>query len=265
MPTLMFRPPLPQERIMANLASNRLRAGILARAGIALAGLLLAFNTLAAELAGEVVSADGPTMRLRPQQLNSPVRPGSAIHAGDRFRTGPQARLELRMRDGAVLSIGPDSDFQVDEYRFGADSQRSFYSLARGLVRTVSGAIGKTRHEDFRLKTPTAVMGIRGTDFTVEHSLCMPSAGCDDGVLPGERLRVSVHEGRVAVTSAAGTIEVPEGQTLRLAGRNGVPMDEAGKPPALPQTPPGPRAPKRPSAFELDYQPVMPGELGRRG
>jgi hypothetical protein len=250
---------------MANLASNRLRAGSLARAGIALAALLLAYGTLAAELAGEVVSADGPTMRLRPQQLNSPVRPGSAVHAGDRFRTGPQARLQLRMRDGAVLSIGPDSDFQVDDYRFAPDSQRSFYSLARGLVRTVSGAIGKSRHEDFRLTTPTAVMGIRGTDFTVEHTLCMPSAGCDDGALPGERLRVSVHEGRVAVTSGAGTFEVPQGQTLHLAGRDGVPLGEAGKAPPVPGGMQPPRAPKRPAASELDYQPVMPGELGRRG
>lgn len=261
----MFRPSLPQERIMANLASRRPRAGTLARAGIVLAGLLLACGTLAAELAGEVVSADGPTMRLRPQQLNSPVRPGSAVHAGDRFRTGPGARLELRMRDGTALSIGPESEFQVNEYRLGTDSQRSFYTLARGLVRTVTGAIGKVRHEDFRLTTPTAVMGIRGTDFTVEHSLCMPSAGCDDGALPGERLRVSVHEGRVAVTSAYGTIEVPQGQTLRLAGRDGIPMGEAGTPPAGPQIPRPPRAPKRPSALEDHYQPVMPGELGRRG
>lgn len=258
----MFRALLPQTRIMANLASKHLRAGFLARAGIGLAALLLACGTLAAELAGEVVSANGSTMRLRPQQLNSPVRPGSAIHAGDRFRTGPDARLELRMRDGAVLSIGPDSDFQVDEYRFGAGAQRAFYSLARGLVRTVSGAIGKIRHEDFRLQTPTAVMGIRGTDFSVEHSLCMPSAGCDDGAMPGERLRVSVHEGRVAVTSAHGTIEVPEGQTLRLAGRDGVPMTEADRPRTRP---PAPAPPKRPAAFDLHYHPVIPGELGRRG
>lgn len=247
---------------MATHAFRQPGPGLLVRAGIGLATLLLAFGALATELAGEVLSADGPTMRLRPQQLNSPVRPGSPIHAGDRFRTGPEARLELRMRDGAVLSIGPRTEFQVDEYRFEADSQRAFYSLARGLVRTVSGAIGKTRHEDFRLRTPTAVMGIRGTDFSVEHSLCMPSTGCDDGALPGERLRVSVHEGRVAVTSAHGTIEVPEGRTLRLAGRKGVPMPD-GERPRL--APPAPNPPKRPPATEDRYQPVLPGELGRRG
>src|SRR5690606_4464019 len=172
------------------------------------------------------------------------------------------ARLELRMRDGAVLSIGPGSEFQVDEYRLEPGSQRAFYSLAKGLVRTVSGAIGKVRHEDFRLQTPTAVMGIRGTDFSVEHSLCMPSAGCDDGAPPGERLRVSVHEGRVAVTSAHGTIEVPEGQTLRLAGRNGVPIRDAARPSAAP---PAPKPPKRPAAIDFDYHPLLPGELGRRG
>src|SRR5690606_40465870 len=116
--------------IMANLAATRHRAGSLAGAGIVRAGLLVACGTLAAELAGEVVSADGSTMRLRPQQLNSPVRPGSAVHEGDRFRTGPGARLELRMRDGTALSIGPESEIQENEYRLGTDSQRSFYTLA---------------------------------------------------------------------------------------------------------------------------------------
>ncbi|MCO5119580.1 MAG: FecR family protein [Burkholderiaceae bacterium] len=262
MEALRFGLRLPQTRIMGNPALTNRRPCALARIGFGLAMLVLACGALASELAGEVVSASGPTMHLRPQHLNSPVRSGSPIHAGDRFRTGPQARLELRMRDGAVLSIGPDSEFQVDEYRLEAGKQRAFYSLARGLVRTVSGAIGKIRHEEFRLTTPTAVMGIRGTDFSVEHSLCMPSAGCDDGALPGERLRVSVHQGRVAVSSAHGTIEVPEGQTLRLAGRNGVPMRDGD---GARKLPPVQHTPKRPAATDHDYQPVLPGELGRRG
>ena len=142
----MFGPGPPQTRIMANPAFKFPRTGVLSRACIGLAAVLLACGTLAAEFAGEVVAANGPTMLLRPQHLNSPVRPGSQIHAGDRFRTGAQARLELRMRDGAVLSIGPDSEFQVDEYQLEPGSQRAFYSLAKGLVRPVSGVIGKLRH-----------------------------------------------------------------------------------------------------------------------
>lgn len=226
-----------------------------------LAGLLLALGAHASELAGEVVLTSGTTARLRPQQLNSPVRVGSAVHAGDQFRTGSDGHIELRMRDGARLSIGPDSEFQVDEYRFGGGSDRSFYSLGRGLLRTVSGAIGKVRHDEFRLRTPTAVMGIRGTAFTVEHRLCMPLSGCEDGLLPGERLRVSVDEGRVVVLSARGEYDVPAGRTLRLAGRDGVPVLSFSGPVRQPAA--GQAKPPAPAGFDGTYQPILPGELGR--
>lgn len=228
--------------------------------------VFLAFLTLATgnpalaqDLAGEVLATSGPTMRLRLHQLNAPVRQGSAIHAGDRFRTGAGGRIELRMRDGAILSVGPESEFRIDDYRFDAGTQRAFYSLARGLVRTLSGAIGKIRHEDFQLSTPTAAIGIRGTDFTVEHTLCMPSAQCDDGALPGERLRVTVHEGRVAVASASTRLEVPAGRTVRLAGRNGVLMSDRESPGA--QQAPDPGSLRQPGLIEQRYRPILPGEF----
>ncbi|HYF58759.1 MAG TPA: FecR family protein, partial [Burkholderiaceae bacterium] len=163
--------------------------------------------------AARVLVSEGETMLVRGASFSTPVRPEVPIRSGDRIRTGADGRVQLRFADGALISIQPGSDFRVEQWAFDASRQRSFFQLVQGSVRAVSGAIGKRDRDDFRLKTPTATIGIRGTEFTVDETAC-PSAGCPAGVEPG--LTVAVIAGRVAVTNSAGSVEVPAGATLRL-------------------------------------------------
>ncbi|MBN9461100.1 MAG: FecR domain-containing protein [Burkholderiales bacterium] len=160
--------------------------------------------------AGRVLSAQGETTLVREGSLSSPVAQGVTVRSGDVLRTAERARLSLRMADDGLLAIEPRSEFQVSSYRFDDEAQQSFFHLVRGAVRVVSGAIGKRDPADFRLSTPTATIGIRGTEFIARES------GCDDRPCPsGEPagLTVSVLQGRVVVTSAAGVVEVPAGRT----------------------------------------------------
>jgi hypothetical protein len=185
--------------------------------------------------AASVVNSSGDTRLMRPSALLTPLRPGEQIRAGDRVLTGEDGRVELRFMDGAVVAVQPRSDFKVDEFRYDRDGERSFLSLARGAIRTVTGAIGKRVHEDFRLKTPTATIGIRGTDFETIETFC-GAAGCAPEQSPG--LTVIVYKGRVAVSNDVGTTEVPEGSTLRVRARSEAPTFR-GAPPAAPRvTPP---------------------------
>lgn len=159
--------------------------------------------------AGWVVSSSGETALVRDGYRASPLRASASVSEGDKLVTGPDGRLELRFDDDATISIGPGSEFRIEAWRFDAQSQRSFFSLARGMIRQVSGRIGKRDPADYRLTTPTGVLAIRGTVFDALETRC-PSAGCEPGRRAG--LAVKVIEGRVAVSSDAGAIEVPAGR-----------------------------------------------------
>lgn len=179
--------------------------------------------------AAVVLSASGATTLVGRSSVSTPLRTDVPIRSGDLIRTGSDGRVQLRFTDGALISIQPDSDFRVERYAFDARSERGFFELARGAVRTVSGRIGKRDRDDWRLTTPTATIGIRGTEFSVEEVVCLKSA-CAPGVEPG--LTVSVVSGRVAVSNRGGAIEVPAGATLRLRDATTVPSSASLSRPA---------------------------------
>ena len=171
--------------------------------------------------AAQVLRSEGQTLLVRGSAFLSPVRAEVPIRSGDRIRTGPDGFVQLRFADGALISLQPGSDFRVDAWIYDAQHQRSFFELLQGSIRAVSGRIGKRKTEDWRLRTPTATIGIRGTAFSVNETPSCPVVGCPAGIEPG--LTVEVTEGRVAVSNAAGAIEVPAGSTLRLRDARTVP------------------------------------------
>ncbi len=171
--------------------------------------------------AAQVLRSEGQTMLVRGSAFLSPVRAEVPVRSGDRIRTGPDGFVQLRFADGALISLQPGSDFRVDAWIYDAQQQRSFFELLQGSMRAVSGRIGKRNPEDWRLRTPTATIGIRGTAFSVHEAPTCPVVGCPAGIEPG--LTVEVTEGRVAVRNAAGAIDVPAGSTLRLRDARTVP------------------------------------------
>ncbi|MCP5266156.1 MAG: FecR domain-containing protein [Burkholderiaceae bacterium] len=194
---------------------------VLAVIVLAILALLVGEHARSASPAAEVLAAQGDSRLLRPGSIKSPIRPGTRVISGDVLKTGPDGSIQLRFADGAAISLGASTEFRVEEYRFEPKRQRAFFELVRGFARTVSGMIGKKRHEDFRLKTATAVMGIRGTDFATEQGACATET-CSSTDARG--LKVTVYEGVVAVSNGAGTVDVPRGKTLFVGGRTSAPQ-----------------------------------------
>jgi hypothetical protein len=193
-----------------------------------------------------VVGASGDTVLLRQSSLISPVRDGAHLYSGDRVTTRAGGRIELRFSDGSVVALQPETEFRVDDYRFDTAGQRNFMTLVRGALRTVSGAIGKRAREDYRLSTPSATIGIRGTEYEATETVC-PPRGCEAGARAG--LLVKVIQGRVAVANPAGTVEVPAGSSVQVTGRGAAPTLLRGLP-ITPMSPlPAPSAsPRLPAA-----------------
>ena len=122
---------------------------------------------------------------------------GSLVRTGDTIVTGLDGRAQIRFSDGSLVSLQPRSEFRIDDYQFDMAQQRGFFSLLRGALRTISGAVGKRDPADYRMTTPTATIGIRGTEFLVEETVCTPA--CHPGRTAG--LRVAVSAGRSSCTT----------------------------------------------------------------
>jgi hypothetical protein len=172
-------------------------------------------------VAGEVELQRSP--RGQAAQVLVPVT-GTVVQAGDTLITGINGRVQLRFSDGSLISLQPRSEFRIDAYRFDMQQERGFFSLVRGALRTISGAVGKRDPDDYRMTTPTATIGIRGTEYLLEETTCTP--GCYPGRTAGTR--VAVNSGFVVVFNPAGSIELPAGAATYVpsAARAPIPTTE---------------------------------------
>lgn len=198
-----------------------------------------------------VQRGEGAQAALRPLTRGDELRPGDIIITGD------NGRVQIRFSDGSLVSLQPRSRFRIDVYRFDKDSQRGFFSLLHGSLRTITGLIGKGNPNDYLMRTPTATIGVRGTDFLVEHTICNPV--CSPGARQG--MQVHVSEGRVVVTNTTGSIEVPAGKGVFVGAPDQLPVADdripAGE--ALPPGNPGRPGPEvAPTSTFIPYERVTP-------
>lgn len=97
---------------------------------------------------------------------------GTEIEEGESVVSAAGASAQLLMRDGGVIAVRQDTRMRIDEYRFDGSedgSERSFFSLLKGGFRSITGKIGKLHKENYRINTPAATIGIRGTDSETFH------------------------------------------------------------------------------------------------
>ncbi|MFO7783207.1 MAG: FecR family protein [Desulfatiglandales bacterium] len=92
---------------------------------------------------------------------------GDTIHENDEFYTLPGSRCRLRFVNEDVVSLAPETLFSVDSYTSQEDKgeKTSLFSMAKGKAMFYAMRLFKFKQARFRVKTPTAVMGVRGTKF----------------------------------------------------------------------------------------------------
>lgn len=95
---------------------------------------------------------------------------GSPVYADDAVTTGGDGAVEITFLDGAVLSQGADSKVVLDEYVYDPDKGAAQFAveMLHGTFRSVTGKIVDIHPENFEVKTPLSIIGIRGTT-TAHH------------------------------------------------------------------------------------------------
>ena len=103
---------------------------------------------------------------------------GEPLFEGDVVTTGPESIAILLLADGARLTLRPDSVFVLDAYDRHRKRPSAWLRLLKGGIRAASGLFAKENPETgYTLETPTAVCGIRGTDF--DARIC-EGGDCDE-------------------------------------------------------------------------------------
>lgn len=115
-----------------------------------------------AQQACEVMAVSGEAQRAD----GKPLAVGDRLDVGTTLRTGAAGRVRLKFSDGSVLVLADKTQLRIEAYSAGSAQPRTAeFLLELGLIgQKVSPVPGGA----WKVRTPTAVTAVRGTEFSVE-------------------------------------------------------------------------------------------------
>src|SRR5438270_5682713 len=95
---------------------------------------------------------------------------GTAVQASDVIVTRADGLAGITFTDNSLVSLGPNSRYSIDKYRFDSTTHQGEFesSLTKGRLAAISGKMVKQSPEAMKVRTPSAIMGVRGTEFIVQ-------------------------------------------------------------------------------------------------
>lgn len=162
---------------------------------------------------GEVAELDGDVQAQRGDEPTRQLAAGDPVFEADTISTGRGAAVEIRFRDDTVFNLGPESSFAVESYDYDADEEEAGFTarVIKGTFRFVTGLVGRSKPEGFKVNTAVATIGIRGTHVVGEasaNSATVILMAEEDGSV-GE-INVSNEFGAVDIDQAEYGTEVPD-------------------------------------------------------
>lgn len=150
------------------------RSGIAVLAIVLAVGLAVGFwasisiASAQTKVIGVVKSASGQASILR-AGARVPATVGLDVNEADQLRTGADGSMGITLNDGSLVSLGPDTLFELSAFEF--EPRRGAFeflaAILRGTFVYTTGRIGKIAPENVKIETPTSVVAIRGTRFAV--------------------------------------------------------------------------------------------------
>ena len=123
-----------------------------------------------ADAVGRLTLVEGRVDILRGGQLPAtPVKVDDGVQTGDVLRTKSLSKAQITFIDNSTLAIAPESRVGIEAYMFdsGQNKRNVVLQLFQGLAHAVVSKVYKSAEPDFVIKTHTAIMGIRGTEFGI--------------------------------------------------------------------------------------------------
>ncbi len=193
-------------------------------------------SSYGAEHAGRVLIAAGEVTILRGAQTIA-AQSGTEVESGDTVQLGSRSNAQLLLTDNSIVALRPETTFRIAQYHYtgrSAPGENAFLALLKGGMRTLTGIIGHIRHEEYHVTTPTATIGIRGTNYALVQ--CDNNCRNADGSLAPNGTYGAITFGRISVTNHTGEHVFGANQFFSVAGQNTPPHQLIGPPPFLQDT-----------------------------
>ena len=173
--------------------------------------------------AGQVQFVSGSVKIVSAAGSESVPAKGARVAEGDSVATGQDSMAQIKMRDGATLVVQSNTLATVEVFRYAGvedGNERFVLRIHRGGIRGITGAVGRTNKQNYRLETPIAQMGVRGTDH---ESYFFPASASADPAAPRPGAYNKVNVGGMYLRTTAGEVAVQPNQVAYVASADGVP------------------------------------------
>jgi len=117
---------------------------------------------------GQIKNAKG-AVHVEREGKRIPAAAGMPVRSSDTLVTGADGAVGVTFLDNTMVSAGPSTVFSIESYRFDSTTHDGQFdaSLKKGSLAVVSGKMVKQTPGSMRVRTPSSVMGVRGTEFLV--------------------------------------------------------------------------------------------------
>ncbi len=130
----------------------------------------LVFPGLAAAADVGLIKVAKGSVQIQRGAARMPAAVGMGLQTSDVIVTGADGSAGITFTDNSLVSVGPGSVFAIDKYSFDTTTHAGEFqgNLKQGRLAAVSGKMVKQSPESMKIRTPSAIMGVRGTEFLVQ-------------------------------------------------------------------------------------------------
>ena len=130
--------------------------------------LAVAFPGVAADIG--LIKVSKGSVHIQRGAEKMPAVVGAGVQATDVIVTGADGSAGITFTDNSLVSVGPGSVFAIDKYSFDSTTHQGEFegNLKQGRLAAISGKMVKQSPESMKIRTPSAIMGVRGTEFVVQ-------------------------------------------------------------------------------------------------
>ncbi len=165
-------------------------------------------------VAGTIELVEGDVRVIEADMTSRSAVRGEKVYEGESIVTGSDGEVHLSMEDSGFIGVRPDTTMRFTRYQArGEATDSSVIGLLKGAVRSVTGWIGRYNRSSYQIRTPTATIGVRGTDH--EALVIPPGQGTEEA---GTYDKVNI--GGTTLETKQGQVDV-EPNRVGFASRRG--------------------------------------------